>query len=113
MLVHCHDFRGVHDFHVRRERAGNAAERVRIANQEEVILRVRPGVVEGAGDDLCRPVVTAHGIDRDRDTSGARRRGLPRALADRIDHGQEADSFGDCLSSIACRPLYQPQFGQT
>jgi hypothetical protein len=77
-------------------------------------------MVEGARDDLARSVITAHRVDGDRDAlCAASRPAEPRpgftsrAVADRVDHGQEADSFVDCLISIAWRPLYQPQFLQT
>ena len=35
----------------------------------DLVLGMRPGVVEAPGDDLRRAVVAAHGIDRDADAA--------------------------------------------
>ena len=90
------------------------SDRRLVADEDDPILGVGPGVVEGAGDDLRRAVIAAHRVDRDRNARGRlRRRHLAPCVADLVDHGQEADSFVDCLGSTARRPWYQPQFGQT
>jgi hypothetical protein len=119
MLVHPDDLRGVDDLDVRRQIAGDRPNRGLVTDEEQPILGMGAGVIEGAGNDFGRSMVAAHRVDRDRhpaavDLGGEAgpRRGS-RHVADLVDHGQEADSFVDCLSSIAWRPLYQPQFGQT
>jgi len=58
------------------------------------------GHLSGAGDYLCGSPITAHGIDRHRK---ARKR-----LTRRAD-----PPTGHYSTSIAWRPLYQPQFGHT
>jgi hypothetical protein len=64
-------------------------------------------------------VIAAHRVDRDghsatfgRIAEAGPRRASSR-VADLVDHDQEADSVVDCFSSIAWRPLYQPQLGHT
>ena len=54
----------------------------------------------GSGHDLARGPVAAHGVDRDR-KGGERLTCRPRAASRHYS------------TSSACRPLYQPQFGQT
>ena len=40
-----------------------------VADEEDLVLGVRPRVVEGAGHDLGRAVVAAHRVDGDADAA--------------------------------------------
>ena len=51
---------------------GDPADDRLVADEDEPILGVRAGVVEGARDDLGRAVVAAHRVDGDAD-AGPRR----------------------------------------
>jgi len=104
MLVHPDDLARVDDLDVRRERAGDALDRRLIADENDPILGMGERVVERSGNDFGRAVIAAHRVDRDRDAAAIRRRPAVSGLADLVDHGQVADSFVDCLGSIARRP---------
>ena len=71
MLVHAHDLAGGDDRHVRRQLARDGPDDRLVADQDDLVSRVRPGVVDGARDHLCCPEVAAHGIDRDADAGTA------------------------------------------
>ena len=58
------------DRDVGREVAGDAPDDRLVADQDDPVLGVRPGVIEGAGHDLGRAVVAAHRVDRDADPGG-------------------------------------------
>ena len=45
--------------------AGGGADRRLVADQDQPVVGVTPGMVEGAGDDLGHAVVAAHRVDRD------------------------------------------------
>ena len=73
VLVHADDLAGVDDRDVRRQRPpASAADDRLVADEDDPVLGVRPGVVEGAGDDLGRAVIAAHRVDRDADPGGRR-----------------------------------------
>ena len=66
VLVHGDDLRGGHDRDVGRQRpARGGADRRLVADQDQPVVGVAPGMVEGARDDLGDAVVTAHRVDRD------------------------------------------------
>ena len=81
-----------------------AADRRLVADEDDPVVGMAPGVVEGARDDLGRPVVAAHRVDRDAD-AGARR--SQRHVAAARSPRQRAASSGRAagLSSMASRPL--------
>ena len=113
MLVHPDDLGRVDDLDVRRQLAGDRSDRGLVTDEEDLVLGVGAGVVEGARDDLGRAVIATHRVDGDRNAAAVSSAVTSRGVADLVDHGQVADSFVDCLGSIARRPWYQPQFGQT
>ena len=113
MLVHPDDLGRVDDLDVRRQGAGERTDRRLVAYEEDPVLGVGSGVVEGPWDDLGRAVIATHRVDGDRNAAAISSAVTSRGVADLVDHGQVADSFVDCLGSIARRPWYQPQFGQT
>jgi hypothetical protein len=113
MLVHPDDLRRVDDLDVRRKVTGERTNRRLVTYEQDPILGVGAGVVEGARNDLGRSVIATHRVDRDRNAAAVSTAVTLRGMADLVDHGQVADSFVDCFGSIARRPWYQPQFGQT
>ena len=84
MLVHPDDLAGVDDRDVGREVAGDAADRRLVTDEDHPVLGVRPGVVEGARDDLGRTVIAAHRVDRDADPGALGAGGLGLGLGHRV-----------------------------
>ncbi len=74
MLVHPDDLAGMDDRDVGGKLARDPANDRLVTDEEELVLRVRPRMIEGAGHDLRGTVIAAHRVDRDADP-GARRRG--------------------------------------
>ena len=76
-----------------------------VADEDQSIVRVAPGMVEGARDDLGDTVVAAHRVDRDADAVVPRRAATRAAVRS---PRQRAASSGVAagLSSMASRPLW-------
>ena len=104
MLVHSDDLGRMDDLDVMREVAGDRSDRGLVTYEEDLVLGVGAGVVEGARDDLRRSVIATHRVDGDRNAAAVSPAVCSRRPADLVDHGQEADSFVDCLGSTARRP---------
>ena len=85
--------------------AGDRRDPRRIADEEDAVLGMRPGVIEGAGHDLGGPVVAAHRVDRE-----ANRRGSPlvviptRRRQSSRDQVEGASSFGALISRTGRPP---------
>ena len=76
MLVHPDDLAGRDDRDVRREVAGDAPDDRLVADQDDLVLGMGPGVIDRAGDDLGRTMIAAHRVDRDADPGGVAGRRL-------------------------------------
>jgi hypothetical protein len=71
VLMHLDDLARRNDLDVRRELARDLGDPRAVADEQHAILGMGPGVIERAGNDLGRPVVATHGVDRERDPAGA------------------------------------------
>jgi hypothetical protein len=63
VLVHLDDLAGRDDRDVRRQLTGRRPDRGLGADEEDMVLGMRTGVVEGPGHDLYRPVITPHRVN--------------------------------------------------
>jgi hypothetical protein len=110
MLVHLNDVARRNDLRVPWQRAvSRLVDPFGPSDEDDRVVGMGPGVIEGSRDDLGRAVIAAHGIDRDADRAhlgrGCRRHGRGRQVP-----GVDSPAG---FSSTASRPLYQPQLGQT
>ena len=67
VLVHADDRSGVDDADVVGKLAGDASDRVGVADEDQLDVGVGAGVVDDSRDDLGRAVVAAHRVERDAD----------------------------------------------
>ncbi len=89
----------------RKRPAGGGADRRLVADEDQPVVGVTPGMVEGAGDDFGHAVIAAHRVDGDANPIPLRsqRHGL------RSGHRVSARSSSGAaagLSSMASRPLW-------
>jgi hypothetical protein len=69
VLVHRDDLRGVDDRDVGRHRPADGPDGRLVADQDQPIVGMAPGVIKGARDDLRNTMIAAHRVDRDTDAA--------------------------------------------
>jgi hypothetical protein len=74
VFVHADDLTGRHDRDVGRKVSGDGADGRLVTDEDDPVLGMGPGVIEGAGDDLSRAVVATHRVDRHANPGGEGRR---------------------------------------